>query len=510
VGIVALAELGLWAVGFGPSNRLFLLDESGSYVANPAVTHRFFPPHLRRTPARAAPFAARKPAATVRVFALGASTLVGFPNPPGSDVVSFLQLMLTDIFPSRRFEIVNCGITAVNSHCFLDFGREVLDLDPDLLLVYGGHNEFLGPYGPTTPFVRFGNRLPLIRLHMWVQGSRLYSGAKGITLGLSSRLRGEPERFGLHLVTEEIDLTEASYTRTVDNYRTNLQHLLAAADEAEVPVLLGTLVSNLSGFYPLRSQCAEADGVNARILAEDVDSLVRRGRFADARQRARDGLRRSPACAAAHFELAQLYLRVGQGDEARAAFVQARDLDRVPFRAPTVFNHILQQVAAGSERAVLAEVEKGFSSASPDGIVGDELMTDYLHPNVEGHYLMARWLAASLIDSPAASDWGPARPTAMGDFDHYRARLGQSELAALMARNNLLLFLRNMPYEAPPHLLRQRVAALIEAQAAACAQLSVADRETFRQRGGLAFLSEVISFAPAAGQRRLRAVVGSL
>jgi hypothetical protein len=98
----------------------------------------------------------------------------------------------------------------------------------------------------------------------------------------------------------------------------------------------------------------------------------------------------------------------------------------------------------------------------------------------------------------------------MGDFDHYRARLGQSELAALMARNNLRLFLRNMPYEAPPHLLRQRVAALIEAQAAACAQLSVADRETFRQRGGLAFLSEVISFAPAAGQRRLRAVVGSL
>ena len=123
-------------------------------------------------------FAARKAPGTVRLFALGGSTLVGFPNAPGLDFPSFLELMLADAFPDRRSEVINCGITAVNSHCVLDFAREVLDYDPDLIVVYMGHNEFVGPYGPTTPFVRLGHARWLIRTHMQLERSRLYHGAR--------------------------------------------------------------------------------------------------------------------------------------------------------------------------------------------------------------------------------------------------------------------------------------------------------------------------------------------
>ena len=511
LSLVGLVELGLWVGGFGPANRLFLLDDdSGSYRVNPDVSHRFFPPHLRRSPIVAKAFPATKAPGTVRVFTLGASTLVGFPNPLGTEFPRFLEFMLADVFPQRQFEIVNCGITAINSHCLLDFAREVVDYDADLLVVYGGHNEFIGPYGPTTPFVRFGNARPLIRLHMLLERTRLHYGLKELAFGLSSLLGAERQEFGLHLVTQEIDLTQAAYASTVDNYRANLDALAKVAQEKGVGVLLGTLVSNLKGFYPLRSECDAVDGVNGEVLAAEVTQLVRQGNFGRARERVLAGLRRSPTCAAAHFEMARLHQSAGRHTEALASFVQARDLDRVPFRAPAVFNSVLRETAADYGNVTMAEVESAFAQATPDGIVGNELMSDYLHPTVYGHHLLAQTLTETLANNEMTAGWGPPRLQDLEDFESYRSRLGHSELEIVSARNNLILFLRNMPYRSPPELLRERVAGLIEEQAAAYLRLGAAEREAFRRRGGLAFLTQSVAFVPAGRQSDLQKLLRSL
>ena len=49
------------------------------------------------------------------IFAIGASTLLGFPNPAQTSFPNFLQLMLEDANPGREIEVINCGITAINS-----------------------------------------------------------------------------------------------------------------------------------------------------------------------------------------------------------------------------------------------------------------------------------------------------------------------------------------------------------------------------------------------------------
>lgn len=437
-------------------------------------------------------FFAGKPPDTVRIFALGGSTLVGFPNAPGLDFPRFLQLMLGDAFPDRRFEVVNCGITAVNSHCVLDFAREVLDYDPDLLVVYMGHNEFVGPYGPTTPFVRLGQERSLIRAHMRLQGSRLLHGATEVFFGLSSLAGREPPRFGLHLVTDQIDWTDDSYGSTVDNYRANLDDLAEAAADRGVPVLLGTLASNLAGFYPLRSDCGgELAGPE---LAAEADDLLRQGRPERVRTLAREALRRAPYCAAAHFELARLLRMEGRDREALASYALARDQDRVPFRAPSVFNEVVRETGRRHANVIVADVEAAFAAASPGRIVGDELMTDYLHPTAYGHYLLARTLVEQMAARGPASAWGPPRPAA--GFESCRDRLGYTRLADALARNDLIYFLRNMPYLSPPPLLRERVAGLIQEQLALFTRLTPADRERFRRAGGLAFLRKAVSYVP--------------
>lgn len=496
----------------GPSSRLFLIDGSGgTYSVNPEVTHRFFPPHLRRQPGLAGAFSARKEPGTVRVFALGASTLVGYPNARGTDFPRFLELMLADVFPARRFEIINCGITAVNSHCLLDFSREVVEhYDPDLLVVYAGHNEFIGPYGPTTPFVGFGSARSLIRAHMFLQRSRLYHGARELMFALSSFLGTKPATFGLHLATEEIDWTQDSYSRVVANYRANLDAMVTAAAEQGVPVLLSTLVSNLKDFYPLRSECGGLDSADGQLLAAEVMDLARQGQHERAQARVLEGLRRSPQCAAVHFEMARLHHGAGHYREAKAFYIQARDLDRVPFRAPTVFNEVVREIGQRHANAIVSDVEGAFAAATPGGITGDELLTDYLHPTVYGHHLLARTLVEDLANSAVASKWGPAQPASIGKFEHYRDRLGYSEVSAALARNNLILFLRNMPYRTTPVLIRERVSELIEAQAAVYQRLSAEDRDLFRSSGGLAFLGEALSFAPSWRRSSLAAILEEL
>ena len=38
-------------------------------------------------------------------------------------------------------------MAAVNSYVLLDFVDEILDVDPDAVLIYAGHNEYLGVFG---------------------------------------------------------------------------------------------------------------------------------------------------------------------------------------------------------------------------------------------------------------------------------------------------------------------------------------------------------------------------
>ena len=126
----------------------------------------------------------------------------------------------------------------------------------------------------------------------------------------------------------------------MDNYRANLEALAEAAAERGVPVMLGTLVSNLRGFYPLRSDCGGDD--RGPRLAEEAAALLRQGRKEELGVLARESLKRSPECAAAHFELARLQEMEGRNRDALVSYGRARDLDRVPFRAPAVFNEILR------------------------------------------------------------------------------------------------------------------------------------------------------------------------
>ena len=84
---------------------------------------------------------------TFRVVCLGGSTTAGFPFEINATFPFQLQFRLRNALLDNWVEVINLGISAVNSYTVLDLMPEVLEIEPDLVLIYMGHNEYYGALG---------------------------------------------------------------------------------------------------------------------------------------------------------------------------------------------------------------------------------------------------------------------------------------------------------------------------------------------------------------------------
>src|SRR5258708_30463296 len=172
--LLALAELVLRLIGAGYSTSFFKEFRAGGrefLENNNTFSLRFFPPELARWPTSFR-FEHSKPPDACRIFIFGESAAMGDPQPafgPGR----FLEVLLRNRFPARKFEVINLGITAINSHVILPIARECSQQNGDVWVIYMGNNEMVGPFGAATAF---GSRAPpfmAARLNLAVQRPRL-------------------------------------------------------------------------------------------------------------------------------------------------------------------------------------------------------------------------------------------------------------------------------------------------------------------------------------------------
>src|SRR5215207_226333 len=102
--VLGLLELGLRIGGYGRSTAFFLdgskAEAPGTVIDNPQFGRWAFPRGYERTPAPV-PFVMpkEKPAGTCRVFVLGESAVMGFPDPSVS-AARVLEVLLKARYPS--------------------------------------------------------------------------------------------------------------------------------------------------------------------------------------------------------------------------------------------------------------------------------------------------------------------------------------------------------------------------------------------------------------------------
>ena len=379
-------------LGFSEQVRVFQLNEErGLFSARRrAVAHSF----------NYQEFAADKPDDGFRVFVLGGSSAYGFPWGTNIAFTRPLEKALQAVWPGRSIEAVNAAAMSYGSHRLRILARELLQYEPDLLIVYGGHNEFV-----ERRFYRdlLDRPAELDRFRKLLYRSRLYSlmtrayegvaGGEDAETGAASAEGGTGQLLGLDVVREysvEVGAAEAEEVRGL--YEENLRAIVDLADGAGVRVLLCTVPSNLTGWIPNQSLFSSDTGAEDRqavldLLEQARDRLARED-AASALARLEQARELDPGYAEVQFRLGQAYQALGRVEEAREAYRLARDLDGQPARATSGFNETVRSVAA-DRGTLLVDFERIFQTASPDGLVGFNLFEDYVHPTPEAHRLIA-------------------------------------------------------------------------------------------------------------------------
>lgn len=472
---LGLIELGLRLAGYGFPTSFFRESVQGDkrfWVANDRFGWRFFPPQVARLPA-AVRFPAEKAPETWRIFVFGESAALGDPL-PGFGFSRYLQVLLEERFPGRRFEVINVSMTAISSHVIREIARDCADKQGDLWILYLGNNEYYGPFGAEA--LSGPNAPPewLVRTRLALLRTRLGQAVADLGRGLRDRFEGDAASWsGLQMFEgREIAPQDPRRERVHRNFAANLEAILRMGLKAGADVLVAGMAVNLRDCPPFASSHDPELGPGER---EDWSR-----RFAETARRQDAGqtnllaeLRRlfkqNPLHAEACYRLAQAEAAAGFSAQAAELFRRARDLDAMPVRADSALRTISRRLAeAYAGQGVLwCDAETELGRRQPLELPGEESFYEHVHLTFDGNYRLARLVADRIPPllpeawrQSAAADWAPQAVC--------ERRLGLTDWSRAAALESMLGRLAGSPYDRQPgarHRLERLARRLAETRA---------------------------------------------
>ncbi len=404
-------------VGFSAVKPLFVVRD-GIASTSPARLQYF----------NAVSFAAIKPQNTVRVFSFGGSTTYGRPFDGRTSFSRWMQDLLSAGDPSRKYEVINAGGISYASYRIVPLIKEALSYSPDLIVVYTGHNEFLERRTYASLFQQGGT---LIRVRSFVEDLRLYQvlkrilafivptleGNGGNTESLSSRGGGTSGSTAKTVLKDEVtaildrsaglDLyhrDEELSTAVSGHFSHNIKAMIDLCRNAGVPILFVAPASNVRDFSPFKSEHDKSLTSQAKTdynaALQRAQRLIKDGR-GDKALDILGGLEElDPLFAETHFWKGQALLATGRNEDAKDAFLRARDLDVCPLRCTTALEKKIEQITSREGvplvqfRARLEEI--AVTSGAKTGAPGNESFLDHVHPTIERHQLLAEMIVTGM------------------------------------------------------------------------------------------------------------------
>ena len=311
-------------MGFDENSRLFVFANDSRYRATSSEKlFQFLPQSFEST----------KPPGARRLIVLGESS------------VYHLNPELSEFGRKNGFEVINAGGLGYGSQRLVILAREMVEYSPDLVIVYLGNNEFqeieqLQYYAPGTIATQeFLDRFAFYRLlremlvRVWLAKLRREHDQRQLAEPFNPMVDG-------HFSALEGEQRMAAF-------RINLTEILRIFQRNKVPVLIGTVPSNL--VHPVFSWALKSDYA-------PMQSLMEQHRYPEA------------------LAFAQQFL-VSRTDRHQSSQIE---------------NRIIREVAQ-ENHVPLIDTEKVITQAEPHGIPGETLFEDHCHLNSRGRYL---WMGA--------------------------------------------------------------------------------------------------------------------
>ena len=420
-------------------------------------------------------FPAQKADGARRVVCLGGSTTYGRPYTDATSFCGWLRAFLPAVDPGTRWEVINAGGISYASYRIVRLMEEIVRHEPDLFIVYTGHNEFL----ERRTYGRLLETPELVRdLASLASRLRLYSALSDVVYPETDVLEAEVEtRLDDSIGPEDYHRNDAMHDAVLRHFRVSLERMTRIGRETGAEMIFVKPASNIRDFSPFKSEPGpgldsarvEQVGNFKRSIADHLAGE----RPADAADLADRAAAIDPRDADLQFQRGRALLALDRLDEARGAFVSARDEDVAPLRAVGGLADVVAEVAAATG-AGLVDFARMVESAAPDGIPGDEQFLDHVHPSIEAN----RTLGLAILDEMIARDlvspaptWGDevvARITerVTADIDPAANAMALANLARVLSwagkqEEALSLARRATEMTRDPHTLYQMVTVLI-------------------------------------------------
>ncbi len=413
VVIIIMTELLLQLIDYGNDMSQWYEITEDKLILNPDIGARYFSNVKNYPHSNHDSFDKIKKQNTFRVFIFGGSSTAGFPYQPNGSFSRYLNDALDYSYPSKNIEVVNLGITAINSYTILDLLPGVIDQKPDLVIIYAGHNEYYGTLGIGST-ESIGSSRTIIQFYLFLNQFKLTQLVKNIISSTVNLFADKSEKtkggtLMARMASEKaIRLNSDIFKKGVEQFENNLDDILSLLKEDGIPTLIGTLVSNLKDQKPFIS--FKEDSVSAdKVYQEGLNNL-----------------------------------EIGDISKADSLLSLARDLDGLRFRAPELFNAIINKLSL-VHSVDLIDLEHEFSKISLLKVVGNNLMVDHLHPTLEGQMIMGKLLFEKVIENNYMKE--TASKISIERIDSLvRTNFSFSKLDSMAAKLRILNLLNDYPF----------------------------------------------------------------
>ncbi|MGE5498024.1 MAG: hypothetical protein ACM3Q2_08145 [Syntrophothermus sp.] len=353
--IILLVAAGVSYNYFRPENHSFFRHSGERVTFNGALLQEVYKGFSSVPYYNCTEFSFKKKPGIIRVFLTGEASLSGWPYGHEQSVGRKLEQILAEYAPSVSFEVITISIAGFNSSLATEIIPQLFKYQPDIIILYTGHNEFYGYKNAVSGKDVF--RLNSLRKALASAGQEDH---------ISYDNSSDDLEMLLPLCSENIMIgsNKREFGLTVEHFRENIGRVISLCTDNRIPLVITEMSDNM-----LLPPVGIAS-MNEKKDQFDADLIFNNARMA--------------------------LLRDGNDNAAEKLFRQSKEMDLFRIRIPEAMLSALRNSAANL--AVLAPVKQEFEAFSINHIPGTDLFADYIHPNITGLNIIASVYTRVLIN----------------------------------------------------------------------------------------------------------------
>jgi len=350
---------------------------------------------------------------TYRIFTLGGSTTYGRPYDDSTSFSNWLRELLPAADQGKNWQVLNAGGISYASYRVAKLMEELIHYQPDLFIIYTGHNEFL----EERTYRELRELPPLVRsTAALLAKTRTWTAMTSALQRLDdSPEAGNEDRYRLSsevdaILDQSVGLDgyqrdDVLQQNVIKHFRISLENMVTMARSVGARVIFVKPASNLKDCSPFKSQntagLSKANSQRSWELLNMSKPLVWQQQWEMVVHFLDQAIALNPDSADLRYRRGQALFALGRIDEAKKEFVIARDKDVCPLRALTPIGEIVAEVAR-EQQVMLVDyeelLEERMLSTKKHSILGEEFFLDHVHPTIEGHKLLAVALLETMSD----------------------------------------------------------------------------------------------------------------